>query len=129
MEITGKVIKILEQTSYVSPKNGNTYVTIMFVVETGGQYPKRIAFKVFGEEKFRQLCISVGGSYSFSFDIDSREWKGKWFTECLVWKAVSMDDVQQQQSSQPQQQFSPQADADVSSQSAPSSNESGALPF
>lgn len=91
MEITGKVIQVLPPASFVSQKNGNTYVTNVFILETGGKYPKRIAFKVMGAERFAQLGIVVGGTYSVSFDVESREWNGKWFTECSAWRALRTD--------------------------------------
>lgn len=94
MEITGKVIKILDTQSFVSQRTGETYVKNQFVIETGGQYPKKVAFTVMGEDKFKAMNIIVGGTYNVSFDVESREWKEKWFTECSAWKAVSMDGQQ-----------------------------------
>lgn len=94
MEISGKVIAVLEPQSYVSKKDGNTYVTNVFVVETQGQYAKKIAFKVLGDDRFKQMGIVVGKNYNVSFDVESREWNGKWFTECSAWKAVCLDGQQ-----------------------------------
>ena len=94
MEIQGKVVAVLNPQSYTSQKNGNTYVTNQFVIETQGQYPKKVAFKVMGEDKFAQMQIAVGGFYNVSFDVESREWQGKWFTECQAWRAVRMDGQQ-----------------------------------
>jgi hypothetical protein len=108
MEIQGKVIAILEPQRFVSQKNGNEYVTTAFVIETPGQYPKKVAMKVMGEDKFKQMGIFMGGTYNVSFDVESREWQGKWFTECQAWRAVRMDGQQsstnasQSPSSQPQ---------------------------
>lgn len=95
MEISGKVVAILEPQSFVSQKNGNTYVTNVFIIETQGQYPKKVAFKVMGEDKFKQMGIVVGGNYNVSFDVESREWKDRWFTECSAWKVVCLDGQQQ----------------------------------
>lgn len=94
MEIQGKVVAVLNPQTYTSQKNGNTYVTNQFVIETQGQYPKKVAFKVMGEDKFAQMQIAVGGFYNVSFDVESREWQGKWFTECQAWRAVRMDGQQ-----------------------------------
>ena len=100
MEIQGKVIAILEPQRFVSSKNGNEYVTTVFVIETTGQYPKKVAMKVMGEDKFNQMGIVMGGIYNVSFDVESREWKGKWFTEASAWKAVRIDGAQGQQHAQ-----------------------------
>jgi len=96
MEIQGKVVAVLNPQSYTSQKNGNTYVTNQFVIETQGQYPKKVAFKVMGEDKFAQMQIAVGGFYNVSFDVESREWKGKWFTECQAWRTQRVDGTQEQ---------------------------------
>ena len=94
MEISVKIIKILDAQSFNS-KNGEITIKNTFVGETQGQYPKNIAFSVLGEDKFNQMGIVVGGQYNVSFDVESREWQGKWFTECKAWKAVRVDGVQQ----------------------------------
>ena len=50
-----------------------------------------------GEDKFNQMGIIVDGTYTVSFDVESREWNGKWFTEASAWKAVRIDGAQGQQ--------------------------------
>ena len=96
MEIQGKVIAILEPQRFVSSKNGNEYITTVFVIETAGQYPKKAAMKVMGEDKFKQMGIVMGGTYNVSFDVESREWQGKWFTECQAWRTQRVDGTQEQ---------------------------------
>lgn len=99
MEITGKVIKILEPQRFVSKKDGSEIVKNFFVIETQGQYPKKIAFSVIGAEKFAQMGLAVGGVYNVSFDVESREWQGKWFSDVSAWRAIRTDGVQQPQQS------------------------------
>lgn len=99
-DITGKVIAILEPQRFVSQKNGNEYVTNVFVIETQGQYPKKVAMKVMGEDKFKQMGIVMGGTYNVSFDVESREWNSKYYTECQAWKAVRLDAQQPNQGQQ-----------------------------
>lgn len=96
MEIQGKIISVLEPQRFVSQKNGNEYVTTVFVIETPGQYPKKVAMKVMGEDKFKQMGIVMGGTYNVSFDVESREWQGKWFTECQAWRTQRVDGTQEQ---------------------------------
>lgn len=120
MDLNVKIVKILDAQSYVSKSNNQTYVTRFFVGETTNtQYPKMVAFKVFGEEKFNAMGIVVGGTYNVSFDVESREWNGKYFTECQAWRAVRVDVTQAQNANnsgtqqanpqpQPQQQPAPQ---------------------
>ena len=96
MEIQGKVIAILEPQRFVSQKNGNEYVTTVFVIETQGQYPKKVAMKVMGEDKFKQMGIVMGGTYNVSFDVESREWNSKYYTECQAWRTQRVDCTQEQ---------------------------------
>lgn len=102
MEITVKVIAILDAQKFTSQRTGNEYIKNTFVGETQGQYPKKIAFSVMGEDKFKQMNIVVGGNYNVSFDVESREWQQKWFTEASAWKAVCLDGQQQAPAPQPQ---------------------------
>lgn len=97
MEIQVKIVNVLPVQTFTSSKTGNSYSKYTFVGETAGQYPKKIAFTVMGEDKFNGMGIVVGGTYTVSFDVESREWQGKWFTEASAWKAVRIDVVQSQQ--------------------------------
>lgn len=96
MEITGKVLSILEPQRFTSKKDGSEIVKNFFVLETQGQYPKKIAFSVLGEDKFKQMGLVVGGVYNVSFDVESREWQGKWFSDVSAWRAIRTDGQQPQ---------------------------------
>ncbi|MBR6370835.1 MAG: DUF3127 domain-containing protein, partial [Bacteroidaceae bacterium] len=61
MEITGKIIAALESRSGTSKTSGNPWMIQEFVLETiNEQYPKKMMFSIFGEDKIRQAAISVG---------------------------------------------------------------------
>lgn len=96
MEITCKITKVLEPLKFQSKKDGSEIVKNTFVGETQGQYPKTIAFSVMGADKFNTMNIVVGGTYTVSFDVESREWNGKFFTECSAWRATRTDAQQPQ---------------------------------
>lgn len=95
MEIQVKIAKILESQSFVSKKNGLTYVKHHFLGVTGGQYPKQIAFSVMGDDKWKEMAVVVGKEYVVSFDVTSREWQGKWFTDVSCWRCVAVDSSSQ----------------------------------
>lgn len=101
MEITGKIVKILDAQRFTSKKDGSEIVKNAFVIETQGQYPKTICFSVIGEEKFKQMSLVVGNVYNVSFDAESREWNSKFFTDLSAWKAVNLDAGQSAQTQQP----------------------------
>lgn len=90
MEITGKIIHALEPRSGVSASTGNPWSMQTFVIETTQeQYPRRCAFEVFGEERLKQFNIQVGQEYTVSFDIDAREYQGRWYNSVRAWRVAA----------------------------------------
>lgn len=85
MELSGKVIAVLEPRSGTS-KSGNPWKVQEYVLETHDQYPRRMCFDVFGEDKITQFNIQIGEELNVSFDIDAREWQGRWFNSIRAWK-------------------------------------------
>jgi hypothetical protein len=55
-------------------------------LETSEQYPKKICFRVFGEDKINQFAVKEGEILKVYFDIDASEWQGKWFNRINAWK-------------------------------------------
>lgn len=90
MEITGKIIVALEPRSGVSANTGNPWKMQSFVLETTTeQYPRRCVFDVFGEDRLNQFNIQVGQEYTVSFDIDAREYQGRWFNSIRAWRVAA----------------------------------------
>jgi hypothetical protein len=81
MDLTGKVIAILQPRSGVSQRTGNQWMTQEYVIEVPGQYPKKMLFNIFGEERIKQFNIQMGEEITVSFDIDAREYNGRWFND------------------------------------------------
>ena len=95
MELAGKVIAVLEPRGGVS-KNGNEWKVQEYVIETHDQYPRRMCFDVFGADKIQQFNIQVGEELNVFFDIDAREWQGRWFNSIRAWKVDRVNaDAQQ----------------------------------
>ena len=86
MELAGKVIAITEARSGKSATTGNEWKVQEYVIETHEQYPRRMAFEVFGEDKLRQFNIQMGEEINVSFDINAREWNGRWYNSIRAWK-------------------------------------------
>ena len=88
MEITVTIEKILEPQSF-DKKDGTKMVRNSFVGKTNGQYTKSVKFDVLKPETFEKMRLAVGFEYIVSFDIESREWNGRWYTSLNAWKATS----------------------------------------
>ncbi len=85
MEITGKIIAVLPERGGVS-KTGNEWKMQEYVLETHEQYPRKICFNVFGGDKIAQFNIQVGEEMTVSFDINAREYNGRWYNDIRAWK-------------------------------------------
>ena len=83
MELQGKTVAVLDLVNGTS-KKGNAFQKREFVIETAGQYPKKVCFQLFGDKV--NECPNVGEGVKVSFDPESREWNGKWFTQLNAWK-------------------------------------------
>ncbi len=88
MEITGKIIAALQPRSGTSARTGNTWMTQEFVIETHEQYPRKCMFNVFGEDRLKEFNIQVGAEVTVSFDIDAREYNGRWYNDIRAWRVV-----------------------------------------
>lgn len=85
MEISGKIIQAFDKIEGVS-KAGNAWKKREYVLETHDQYPKKVFFNFFGD-RVDQFPLSVGEEVTISFDIESREFNGRWYTDIRAWKA------------------------------------------
>ncbi|MGC3978225.1 MAG: DUF3127 domain-containing protein [Paludibacteraceae bacterium] len=83
MEISGKIIAVLPQTSGQG-KNG-IWRSQDYVLETQEQYPKKVCFNIFGD-KIDKYPLAVGDVVEVSFDIESREYNGRWYNTIRAWK-------------------------------------------
>jgi len=79
MEITGKIIAVLEPRKGTSSRTGNEWICGQYVLETMDQYPRKLFFEVFGSDRMQQFNIQMGEIMTVSFDIDAREYQGRWF--------------------------------------------------
>ncbi|TGX79990.1 DUF3127 domain-containing protein [Palleniella muris] len=77
MELQGKVIYAAEKRTGESARG--TWAAQDFVIETHDSFPRKMVFSVFGEDRLQRFNIQVGQEVNVSFDIDAREYNGRWF--------------------------------------------------
>lgn len=93
MDLQGKVVAVLGEQKF-NGKNGDI-IKHGFVVETSGEYPKKVAFDVIdsGEKdkwgKMKEQVV-VGNDVAVSFDVSSREWQGRWFTQANAFRVMPL---------------------------------------
>ena len=88
MDLTGKIIAILQANSGVSARTGNTWMSQEYVLEVPGTYPRKMVFRVFGEDRIKQFNIQAGEELTVQFDIDAHEWQGRWFNEIRAYNII-----------------------------------------
>ena len=106
MELTGRIIAVQEAKSGTSSKTGNTWMMQEYVIEVPGQYPRHCAFTVFGEDRIKQLNIQMGEDLTVQFDIDARDYKGRWYNDFRAYNVIRGQQIPQPIQSIQMQPFS-----------------------
>lgn len=106
MEIEGKIIQFIGEQSGTS-KAGNPWKKKEWVLETFGNYPRKVKFHIFGD-KADTINLELGKDYVLSFDLESREFNGRWYTDVSVFRAQDFLPGQQQSFGGQQGNFSNQ---------------------
>lgn len=79
MDIEGMIIQDLGEVGGTS-RAGNPWRKHEWVMETLGQYPRKVKFDVFGD-RCDTLKFELGKSYVVMVDPESREFNGRWYTD------------------------------------------------
>ena len=80
MEITGKLIQITNPQEGTSQRGAWRKATAVF--ETDGEYPKKIAIDFWNSDLETVANIPLGTACKVRFDVESREYNGRWYTNC-----------------------------------------------
>lgn len=83
MEIQGKFIQILPEQRGETARG--QWVRQSFVIETEGEYPRKVCFIAFGEDRANMIkAIPVGTMVNVTFSLESREYpegSGRFYTD------------------------------------------------
>lgn len=120
MEIQGKIIAVLPERSGISARGEWKCQT--YVIETQEQYPKKMAFDVFGADRIVNFGIQVGMVVDVSFDIDAHEYQGRYFNQIRAW------DVKNVAQQNPAQGVNYNGNAQAGAQAAQSAQPSAGAP-
>ena len=90
MEIEGIITAVFAKQSGTS-KNGKEWTKQDFILEVEGQYLKHILFTRMGADKIEKYPTINGQHVKVSFDIDAREYNGKWYNSITAWKVDNLD--------------------------------------
>lgn len=87
MEIVGR-LKMIGNTESVG---ANALQKRSFVISVETQYPYEIAFDLLKEKTTVIDQFQVGQNIKVSFDVRSREYNGKWYTNASAWRVEHAD--------------------------------------
>ncbi|MFN4892301.1 MAG: DUF3127 domain-containing protein [Bacteroidota bacterium] len=83
MQLSVKLLSLLPlQTG--NGKNG-TWKKQDVIVETDGQYPKKVCISIWGD-KIEESKLIPGNRLKIDFDVESREYNGRWYTDVKAWR-------------------------------------------
>ena len=129
--ISGQITAILPAQQGVSQRTGQPWMSQEYVLcHEPGQYPKSVCFRVFGEDKIKQMNIQMGETLTVHLNIDAKQGQKGYFNSIDCWKVerqVQQQAVPQGQYQQPAQQMPQQAP--VQSLVPPQQPAPGAAPF
>jgi hypothetical protein len=83
MQLTAKLTQLLPiQTG--TGKNGE-WKKQDIIVEIDSQYSKKVYISIWGD-KINDGQLQIGNLLKIDFDIESREYNNKWYTDLKAWK-------------------------------------------
>jgi hypothetical protein len=89
LAVKGRIDQILKPESGTS-KAGKEWSKQEFVIETTeDQYPKKVCFTLFGDKVSLIQGLAGGQEVEVSFNLESREYNGRWFHNINAWKIES----------------------------------------
>ena len=86
MDISGKITQLLPAQEGQG-KNG-AWKKQEFILETSDTYPKKVCIAVWGD-KIDLNSFKMGDAVDVSFDVESREFNGRWYTDVKAWKITA----------------------------------------
>lgn len=85
MDFNAKLIKV-EEPITGNGKNG-MWKRQAYIFETEGQYPKKICVTVWGDGAIQNpATMQIGARLNVSFELESREYNGRWYTDVRAWR-------------------------------------------
>jgi hypothetical protein len=94
MELSGKILQKLSlQTG--TGKNGE-WKKQEYIIESKGHVPRKVCFSLWGD-KINQFDLKEGEEVTVAFDLESREYNGRWYTDVRAWKITSTSETRKKQ--------------------------------
>ena len=114
LELEGRIARKLGVQSGTSARGAWSKQEFVFEYQEGN-FPTQVCMNVWGEDKVRELDkYQVGDKVKISFNLSSREYNGRWYTDVRAWRIEPSGAVPQTVNAQVESAPMPSAD-DMSS--------------
>ena len=87
MEIIGKLVQVLPLQTGMG--KAGEWKKQDIILEIEGTYPRKLCISIWGD-KINNSQLIEGAMLQVSFDIESREFNDKWYTNLKAWKIEEM---------------------------------------
>ncbi|MDR2084222.1 MAG: DUF3127 domain-containing protein [Bacteroidales bacterium] len=91
MQLKTKLVEVLPLQTGVG-KTGQEWKKLSIIVETLENYPKKICVNIWGD-KINESILNIGAILDINFDVESREFNGKWYTDVKAWKVEASNET------------------------------------
>ncbi len=98
MELKGKITQVLAEKTGNSSRGA--WRKQEYVIEIPGDYPKQVCFMVWGD-KIDQFKIAGGQELTVHFDLESREYNDRWYTDVKAWRVDRSEQQAEQGGEEP----------------------------
>ena len=88
-EIIGRIFKFAGETTGQG-SNGPWVKSTVILETTTDRYPKKIACQFWTDKANEIKNYKVGDEVRVSFDVESREYNDRWYTDLRAWKVERM---------------------------------------
>ena len=100
LELEGRIARKLNVQTGTSTRGAWSKQEFIFEYQEGN-FPSQICMNVWGEDKVRELDkYQVGDKVRISFNLSSREFNGRWYTDVRAWRIEPAGAAPQQYPSQ-----------------------------
>lgn len=91
MQLTLNLLQMLPLQSGIG-KNGE-WRKQDIIVETQEQYPRKLCVSLWGD-KIDSVALAIGQVLKVDFDIESREYNDRWYTDVKAWRIELVQSAQ-----------------------------------
>ena len=96
----GIVFAILPEQSGTSARGEWHNQNVVFEMQTNSPYPRKVSVKFFNKRD-EVARLVTGAAYKVTFDVESREYNGRWYTDVVGRRIEPKEAAQMAQPAQP----------------------------